>query len=81
MFNMEKALEKGLKTALSNEIAGEEFYIKAAKEAEDDFSKNTFTHLAKDEMYHIKRINDFIKTGNMPEIETATSRQSLHGGS
>ncbi len=39
------------------------------------------TYGVADILFDAKRLYDFIKTGNMPEIETATSRQSLHGGS
>ena len=66
---MNKELVEGLKRGLKNEIAGEEFYTKTANEAKDDFTKNTFKHLAKDEKYHIKRIKEFIQSKKIQEVE------------
>ena len=66
---MDKEILDGLKRGLTNEIAGEEFYTKTADEAKDDFTKNTFLHLAKDEIYHIKRIKEFLDIDKTGEIE------------
>lgn len=78
--HMDKQLSEALKTALQNEIAGEDFYLKTAKESKDDFTRNTFTHLAKDELFHIKRIKDFMQTEKADEIETEIRNRNPKAG-
>lgn len=71
---------EALKTALENEIAGEEFYKKTANEAKDEFSKSTFNHLAKDELVHISRIKEFIKDEKASEIEDEIKNRNPKSG-
>jgi len=66
---MNKEVAEGLKTALANEIAGENFYTQTAENAKDDFTRNTFEHLAEDELYHIEIIMNFIKTEKAEDIK------------
>jgi rubrerythrin len=77
---MDKKLLDSLKLALSNEIVGEEFYMKTSSEAKDDFTRNTFTHLAKDEVFHIQRIKEFIKTEKADEIEAKIRNRNPKSG-
>lgn len=66
---MDQELLETLKLALENEIAGEEIYTKISNSAKDDFTKKTFKFLAKDEIYHIEKIKEFLNTKKAAEIE------------
>jgi rubrerythrin len=55
-------LIKALKYAIDFEIKGENIYEDLANEAEDEFVKNTFSGLAKDELVHIEVINKYIES-------------------
>jgi len=77
---MNKELLEGLETGLNNEIVGEEFYTKTADEAKDEFTKNTFIHLAKDEMDHIKRIKNFVETKKAGKIEKEIKQRNPKSG-
>jgi rubrerythrin len=76
---MEKELIKSLTAALENEIAGEEFYAKVAKEAKDDFTLKTFEHLAEEEKTHITKIKEFIKDKSAIEIERKIRERNPEG--
>jgi rubrerythrin len=77
---MEKDIIKPLKAALANEIAGEEFYTKVAKEAKDDFTIKTFQHLAGEEKAHIEKIKEFIKGKQSVEIERKIRERNPKSG-
>jgi rubrerythrin len=77
---MNKELASALKTALTNEIAGEEFYTKVAEEAKDQFTRNTFAHLAHDEIYHIEKITLFIETEKAAAIEKRIKNRNPKSG-
>jgi rubrerythrin len=55
-------LIKALKYALEFEIKGENIYEDLANKAEDDFVKNTFSGLAKDELIHIQVITKYMES-------------------
>jgi rubrerythrin len=61
-MNQDKELIKALKYAIEFEIKGENIYEDLANEAEDEFVKNTFSGLAKDELVHIEVINKYMES-------------------
>ena len=80
MAKINRELIDALRTALQNELAGEEFYTKTAEEAKDDFTRNTFKHLAGDELYHIEKITAFIDTGEAVEIAKEIKNRNPKSG-
>ena len=61
-MTQDKELIKALKYAIEFEIKGENIYEDLANEAEDEFVKNTFSGLAKDELVHIEVINKYMES-------------------
>jgi len=62
----DKKIIEDLGVAYKTEINGHAFYIAAAKIASNDRGRNVFTHLAKEELDHIKAISaigDALKSG------------------
>lgn len=60
VFNMESNEIKILKTAILNEIEGEKFYKRAARETIDNDSKKAFLYLAEDEQKHQGMLRDML---------------------
>ena len=60
-------LKEALKIALDFEKKGHDIYSAASKKSKNSVTKKTFEYLAKQESYHIKNINTYAKTENIPK--------------
>lgn len=60
-------LAEALKIAIDFEKKGHDIYSVASKKSKNSVTRKTFEYLAKQEAYHIKNINSYMKTENIPK--------------
>lgn len=81
---MNDELLNGLRIALDNEVNGEKIYEQIALESSDEFTRNVFNLLAKDEIKHVEVIKEYIENISngksiIPKLEKKEKNKKFFG--